>query len=233
MTNAVSETLAVLLLAATLASAVVRPRGLPEAVVAVPAAGLLLVFGVLPASQARAETRSLAATIGFLAAVLVLAELCDRYGLFEFAGQWMAAGARGSPVMLLALVFAIASTVTAVLTLDATVVLLTPVVFATAARLQLRARPHIYACRCGNGNDWGFLPIVSGGSVRLSSGGAPFDPQTDPRGRAVLRRRDRRHCGPRHHALLGDHGRRARDRGRLGCGRGHCPRPPRPVIRGP
>jgi arsenical pump membrane protein len=146
VSSAVSETLAVLLLGATLTCAVVRPRELPEAVVAVPAAGVLLLLGVLPFSQARAETRSLAATIGFLAAVLVLAELCDRYGLFEFAGQWMAAGSRGSPVMLLALVFAVASTVTAVLTLDATVVLLTPVVFATAARLRLRARPHVYAC---------------------------------------------------------------------------------------
>jgi len=35
---------------------------------------------------------------------------------------------------------------TAVLSLDATVVLLTPVVFATAARLEARARPHVYAC---------------------------------------------------------------------------------------
>jgi len=33
-----------------------------------------------------------------------------------------------------------------VLSLDATVVLLTPVVFATAARLEVRARPHVYAC---------------------------------------------------------------------------------------
>jgi arsenical pump membrane protein len=33
-----------------------------------------------------------------------------------------------------------------VLSLDATVVLLTPVVFATAARLEARARPHLYAC---------------------------------------------------------------------------------------
>jgi len=30
--------------------------------------------------------------------------------------------------------------------LDTTVVLLTPVVFATAARLDVRARPHVYAC---------------------------------------------------------------------------------------
>ena len=36
--------------------------------------------------------------------------------------------------------------ITAVLSLDATVVLLTPVVFATAARLGARARPHVYAC---------------------------------------------------------------------------------------
>ena len=40
----------------------------------------------------------------------------------------------------------IAAVTTAVLSLDATVVLLTPVVFATAARLEVRARPHVYAC---------------------------------------------------------------------------------------
>jgi arsenical pump membrane protein len=42
-------------------------------------------------------------------------------------------------------VFAVAALTTAVLSLDATVVLLTPVVFATAARVGLRARPHVYA----------------------------------------------------------------------------------------
>jgi arsenical pump membrane protein len=141
-----AETLAVLLLVATLGCAIVRPRGLPEAVVAVPAAGLLLVLGVLPLGQAGTEAGSLGPTIGFLAAVLALANLCDRYGLFKAAGSWMAAGSRGRPVSLLALVFAAASVVTAVLSLDATVVLLTPVVFATVARLRLRAKPHVYAC---------------------------------------------------------------------------------------
>jgi arsenical pump membrane protein len=142
----VAETLAVVLLVATLGCAIVRPRGLPEAVVAVPAAGLLLVLGILPLGQAGTEARSLGPTIGFLAAVLVLANLCDHYGLFQAAGSWMAAGSRGRPVSLLALVFAAASLVTAVLSLDATVVLLTPVVFATVARLRLRAKPHVYAC---------------------------------------------------------------------------------------
>ena len=144
--RALAETVALLLLAATLAFAVVRPRGLPEAVVAIPAALLTLVLGILPAQVALEELRSLAPTIGFLAAVLVLAELCDREGLFEAAGRRMAAGARGRPLALLGLVFLVGSAVTAVLSLDATVVLLTPVVFATAARLQLRPKPQVYAC---------------------------------------------------------------------------------------
>jgi arsenical pump membrane protein len=109
----IAETLAGLLLVGTLAWAIVRPWGLPEAVVAVPAAALLLLLGVVSLSQAGAEVKSLALTIGFLAAVLVLANLCDRFGLFEAAGTWMATGSRGRPVTLLALVFAVASTVTA------------------------------------------------------------------------------------------------------------------------
>ncbi|MFZ0874814.1 MAG: SLC13 family permease [Pseudonocardiaceae bacterium] len=44
------------------------------------------------------------------------------------------------------MVFASAAVTTAVLSLDATVMLLTPVVFGTTARLRLRAKPHVYAC---------------------------------------------------------------------------------------
>jgi arsenical pump membrane protein len=43
-------------------------------------------------------------------------------------------------------VFATASAITAVLSLDATVVLLTPVVYSTSAQLGARPRPHVYAC---------------------------------------------------------------------------------------
>src|SRR6266540_3541321 len=92
------------------------------------------------------ELRDLGPTIGFLAAVLVLAELCEREGLFEAAGHWMAGASMGRPVRLLSLVFAVGAAVTVVLSLDATVVLLTPVVFQTAARLRLRPKPQVYAC---------------------------------------------------------------------------------------
>ena len=84
--------------------------------------------------------------IGFLAAVLVLAQLCDDEGLFRACGAWMARGAAGRPRRLLVAVFVLASVITAVLSLDAAVVLLTPVVFADCRPLGARPRPHVYAC---------------------------------------------------------------------------------------
>ncbi|MEU8591727.1 SLC13 family permease [Streptomyces sp. NPDC048664] len=146
MNTPLAETLSVVLLAAVLAGAVVRPFGLPEAVWAVPAAGIVIASGALSPDHAAAEVARLGPVVGFLAAVLVLAHFCDLEGLFRACGAWMARRAGGRPRRLLTAVFALASVITAVLSLDATVVLLTPVVFATAARMGARPRPHLYAC---------------------------------------------------------------------------------------
>ena len=146
MSTPLAEAVSAVLLLAVLAGAVVRPWGWPEAVVAVPAAVVVIGIGAISLSQARAEAEQLGPVIGFLAAVLVLAQLCDDEGLFRACGAWMARAAAGRPRRLLACVFAVASVVTAVLSLDATIVLLTPVVFATAARLGARPKPHVFAC---------------------------------------------------------------------------------------
>lgn len=137
--------LSVAALVAVLGFALLRPHGWPEAVVAVPAAALVIVAGAIDWHDALAEVSRLAPVVGFLAAVLVLARLCDDEGLFHAAGVLMARATSGGQTRLLVSVFGISAAVTAILSLDATVVLLTPVVLATARTLAVPARPHAYA----------------------------------------------------------------------------------------
>jgi arsenical pump membrane protein len=129
-----------------LAVAVTRPRRLPEAAVAVPAALLVVAAGALSPGSARSEMGKLLPVTGFLAAVLVLGRLCEDEGLFAAAGARLAVASAGRPSRLLAGVFWLSSVTTAVLSLDTTVVLLTPVVYETAAQQRLAPRPYVYAC---------------------------------------------------------------------------------------
>lgn len=124
----------------------IRPRGLPEAVATSPAALIVVAIGALSLDAAAVEVGRLFPVVAFLATMLVISELCAADGLFRYAGAFMAHRSHGEPHRLLRMVFVVAAAVTAVLSLDATVVLLTPVVFATASRLGVNPRPHSYAC---------------------------------------------------------------------------------------
>ena len=129
-----------------LATAIIRPRWLPEAAAAGPAAVVVIVTGALPWHQARTEAGRLLPVLVFLGAILVVGHVCQLEGLFAAAGARLARASRGSPVRLLGGVFGLASVTTAALSLDTTVVLLTPVVHDTATRLRVRPKPHVYAC---------------------------------------------------------------------------------------
>jgi arsenical pump membrane protein len=146
MTDGFSLALALVVLGATLAVAVTRPPYLSEALAAAAGAVLLVIVGAIGLSAAADALRALGPTVGFLAAMLLIADGCRREGLFDSMGAVMARGSQGSPQRLLAFVFVIAAAITVVLSLDATIVLLTPVVFATAARMRTSPKPQVYAC---------------------------------------------------------------------------------------
>ncbi|GAA5144362.1 ArsB/NhaD family transporter [Nocardioides marinquilinus] len=130
-------------LVALLVVAYRHPRRAVEAGVAVLAAGVVLLAGALSPDAAGETVGELWPVVAFLAAILVVAQLCDRAGLFTAAGGLLRGG---GPVRLLTVAFLLAAAVTAVLSLDATVVLLTPVVVAAARDAGVSARPAAYAC---------------------------------------------------------------------------------------
>lgn len=79
---------------------------------------------------------SLAAVVGFLVAIMVLAKACAEEGLFDAWGAVAARNSSQSASRRLALLVLLAAVVTAALTLDATAVLLTPVLLVAARNAQ-------------------------------------------------------------------------------------------------
>ena len=146
MADPVALSLALLMLGATLAAAVIRPTHGTEAVAAGAGALLLMAVGAISWTQAGRTISELGPTVGFLAALLLIAEGCRRDGLFVAIGDLVAWRSRGDARRLLGLVFVVASAVTIVLGLDATVVLVSPIVIATALRLRAGLRAPAYAC---------------------------------------------------------------------------------------
>lgn len=146
------DVVSLVLLIAALGFAVWRPRGLPEATVAVPAALGAVAIGAVDADQAWSEITVLSPTVVFLAALLVLSYACDALGVFGWLARTIArgvapakSGPRAGRYRLLAMVFGAAALTTAALSLDATVLLLTPVLLSMTRTLRVPARPYSYA----------------------------------------------------------------------------------------
>ncbi len=105
-------------------------------------AGLLtIVTGLLPLKEAGDVTARVGPVLGFLVAVTVLAELAERAEVFEQAADRVSRAAGGSVGRLFVMICGIGAMTTILLSLDTTAVLLTPVVLALAARLELPPLP--------------------------------------------------------------------------------------------
>src|SRR4051794_7334893 len=143
---AVPDVVAVLALVVMLAVAFAHPRAWMEMVVGLVAAGAVLGCGAVDVSTARDQVGLLFPVVAFLAAVLVVAEICAGEGVFAAVGSIVRRAGHGRAHRMLLLTFAAAALVTATLSLDATVVLLTPVVAVAATGAAISQRPLVYAC---------------------------------------------------------------------------------------
>ncbi|WP_395656825.1 SLC13 family permease [Nocardioides sp.] len=133
-------------LLALLVTAYVHPTARTELGVGLLAAAATLTTGILGGSEVEEVLRRLGPVVLFLVTILVVGDVCARAGVFVAAAERVRSASGGRPVHLFTGVFLLAAAVTAVLSLDATVVLLTPVVVVAAAAAGTSTRPGAHAC---------------------------------------------------------------------------------------
>jgi len=123
-----------------------RPKGLNEAWFTVAGGAAMLLLGLETPAQAWKMVLDGKEALLFLVGLLLLAELMQASGFFEWASIHAARAAKGNGKALFRNVFLLGAVVTALLSLDTTAVMLTPVVMAFVTRLKLNARPFLFAC---------------------------------------------------------------------------------------
>lgn len=130
----------------TLVLILLRPRGLNEAWATLLGGGLMLGLRVLTWTQAAETIRSGLDVLLFLLGLLIFSDLLRASGFFQWAAIHAARRARGDGRVLYRNVFVLGAVTTALLSLDTTAVILTPVVLSFVARLRLRPQPFLLAC---------------------------------------------------------------------------------------
>src|SRR5271155_2185060 len=132
--------------AASITGVLTRPKGTSEALWASVGALALVVFSLLPPSEALAGVLSGSDVYLFLVGMMLLAELAREEGLFDWLAAYAVRHARGAASRLFLLVYGVGTLVTIFLSNDATAVVLTPAVYAAAKRANAAPLPYLFAC---------------------------------------------------------------------------------------
>ncbi|MGZ3481714.1 MAG: ArsB/NhaD family transporter, partial [Myxococcaceae bacterium] len=137
--------LTLVLFGSTLVAVVARPRGIAAGWWTCGAAAIALALGLVQPSEVWAMILVAREALLFLLALLLLSELLEASGFFEWAAVLAARSAR-SGAELLRNLLVLGALITIVLSLDTTAVILTPLVVAAVQRLEVPARPYILVC---------------------------------------------------------------------------------------
>ena len=128
------------------AGVMIRPFRISEPVWALAGAAALVVFGLLPLGDAIAGMRKGIDVYLFLIGMMLIAELARLEGLFDYLAALAVEHARGSPQRLFLLVYLVGILVTVLLSNDATVIVLTPAVYAATRAAGAKPLPYVFVC---------------------------------------------------------------------------------------
>lgn len=131
---------------AAIALMLLRPWRVSEAVWICAGAALLVVTRLISGNAALHAVSKGTDVYLFLAGMMLLAELARHEGVFDWIAGHAVSRARGSSHRLFFLVYATGVGVTALLSNDATAVVLTPAILAAVRRARVAPAPFLLAC---------------------------------------------------------------------------------------
>ena len=155
------------------AGVIARPFRWPEAIWAVAGAVLLVVLGLLPWADALSGIRKGLDVYCFLAGMMLIAEVARQEGVFDWLAALAVAQARGSPQRLFALVYAVGTVVTVLLSNDATAVVLTPAVYAATRAAGATPLPYLFICAFSANAASLVLPLSNPANLVVFAGRMP------------------------------------------------------------
>lgn len=159
--------------ALAIAGVIARPFNWPEAVWVVAATLLLVLAGLLPLDDAMSAIAKGNDVYLFLIGMLLLSEAARTEGLFDFVAARAVRAAKGSSHRLFALTFAVGIAVTAILSNDATAVVLTPAVFAATSKAKIDPLPFLFICALVANAASFLLPISNPANLIVFDGHMP------------------------------------------------------------
>ena len=148
-----------LILAATLVLVLVRPKNVGEAWWAALGGGAVLVLGLVSLRQAGEVLLETWDALVLLVGMMALSAVAEKAGFFGWAASLTARAGGGRVFPLYGSVFLVGTFVTATLSLDATAIVLTPIVYGMAVRLRLDPLPFMFACVYTANTASLFLPV--------------------------------------------------------------------------
>lgn len=163
---------------ASLALMLIRPRGIGEAWWVGGGVVVLLLTGLLPWATAGRAVIGGTDVYLFLVGMMLLSELAREHGVFDWVAALAVTHARGSQKRLFVMVYATGAAVTALLSNDATAVVLTPAVLAAVQRAgsEVDPTPFLFVCAMIANAGSFILPMANLGNLVVFGGHMPSLP---------------------------------------------------------
>jgi len=130
----------------TLGLMLTRPRGIAEGYSALLGAVAMVGTGRIGFATILGLVQDTGDVLLFLAGMMLLTGIVERAGVFDLLADRCARLARGNGILLFVNLYLLEALVTTTLSLDVTILMLTPIIHALTIRRRIDALPFMFAC---------------------------------------------------------------------------------------